>query len=134
MSVLSSLHDVYALFDYGVTHSFILTKLALSISSVNNRTLKILRTSLALSEILLLEFFLRSSNGHKFDFKERSLLNHKMIISYMQAQMMLVIRCMGFLALVVGKSKEKKIDPTEVPVVKKFVEVFPKKVSGLLLS
>ena len=39
-------YDVYVLFDSGATHSFILTKLALSISSIKDRTPRIFRTSL----------------------------------------------------------------------------------------
>ena len=64
----------------------------------------------------------KPSNKEKFAFKGRSLLNHKMIILFLQEQRMLAIRCMGFLASVVGKRKEKKIDPTEV---------FPGEISGL---
>ena len=54
-----------------------------------------------------------------------------MIISSMQAQRMLASRCMGFLGSAVDKSKEKKLDSTEVPVVREFVEVFPEKLPGL---
>ena len=50
--------DVYVLFDSEATHSFISTKLALSISSVKDRTPRILKTSLSSGDILLLEFFL----------------------------------------------------------------------------
>ena len=52
-------YDMYALFDSGATHSFISTKLALSISSDKYRTSRILRTSLPSGEILLSKFFLR---------------------------------------------------------------------------
>ena len=68
----------------------------------------------------------KPNNSEKFFFKGRSLLNRKMIISSMQAQMMLANRCMSFLASVVDKSKEKKLDTTEVPVVREFVKIFPK--------
>ena len=173
-------YDVYALFDSGATHSFISTKLALSISSDKDRTSRILRTSLPSGEILLSEFFLRQtpiiingvtlkvdliaiemkdfdvilgmdflgrnnaiidcyhrkvtfkpSNGEKFSFKGRSLLNHKMIISSMQAQRMLANEWIGFLASVVDKSKEKKLDPTEVPVVREFIDIFLEELPGL---
>ena len=73
----------------------------------------------------------KPSNGEKFSFKGRSLLNHKMIISSMQAQRMLANGCIGFLASAVDKSKEKKLDPTEVPVVREFIEVFPEELPGL---
>ena len=52
-------YELYALFDSGATHSFILTKLASSISSDKDTTSRILRTSLLSGEILLSEFFLR---------------------------------------------------------------------------
>ena len=52
-------YDVYMLFDSSSTNSFISTKLAMSISSVKDRTPRILWTSLPSGEILLLEFFLR---------------------------------------------------------------------------
>ena len=51
-------HDVYALFDSGITHSFISTKLTLRISSEKDRTPRILKTSLPSGEILLSKFFL----------------------------------------------------------------------------
>ena len=47
---------------------------------------------------------------------------------------MLAIKCMGFLASVIDKSKEKKIDPTEVSVVREFIEIFPSELSVLPLS
>ena len=40
--------------------------------------------------------------------------------------------CVEYLESMVDKSKEVKISPTQVPVVQKFVEVFPRKLSGLL--
>ena len=49
----------------------------------------------------------------------------------MQAQRMLANEWIGFLASVVDKSKEKKLDPTEVPVVREFIEVFPEELPGL---
>ena len=173
-------YDVYALFDSRATYSLSSIKLTLSISSDNDRTSRILRTSLLSGEILLSEFFLRQipitingvtlkvnliaiemkdfdvifrmnflrkhntiidcyqrkvtfrpESGKKFDFKQRSLLNSKMIISSMQAQRMQSSRCMGFLVSAVDKSKEEKLDPTNVSVVKEFVEVFPEELLGL---
>ena len=44
-------YDVYVFFDSGATHSFISTKLALSISSVKDRNPRILKPSLSLGEI-----------------------------------------------------------------------------------
>ena len=44
---------------------------------------------------------------------------------------MLSSGCMGFLASAVDRSKEEKLDPTNVPVVKEFVEVFPEELPGL---
>ena len=52
-------NDVFVLSDSGTTHSFISTKLALSISSNKDRTLMILRTSLLSGEILISKFILR---------------------------------------------------------------------------
>ena len=52
-------YDVYTLFDTGVSHSFISTKLALSISNSYDRTPRLLRTALPSGEILISEFFLR---------------------------------------------------------------------------
>ena len=49
-----------------------------------------------------------------------------MMISAMQAQRMLVNGCIDFLATAVEKTKEKENDPSSVPVVREFVEVFPK--------
>ena len=74
---------------------------------------------------------MRPESGEKFAFKGRSLLNSKMIISSMQAQRMLSSGCMGFLASVVDKIKEDKLDLTNVPVMKEFVEVFPQELLGL---
>ena len=67
----------------------------------------------------------KPESGEKFAFKGRSLLNSKVIISSMQAQRMLSSGCMGFLASAADISKEEKLDPTNVLVVKEFVEVFP---------
>ena len=61
------------------------------------------------------------NDGDKFTFKGRSLLNHKMIISTMQAQRMLSNECMGFLTSIVDNRKDKKLYPTKLPVVKDFV-------------
>ena len=44
---------------------------------------------------------------------------------------MLANGCIGFLASAVDKSREKKIDPMEVLVVREFIEVFPKELPGL---
>ena len=52
-------YEVYTLFDSGASHSFISTKLALSLSNSSNRTLKLMRIVLLTGEILQLEFFLR---------------------------------------------------------------------------
>ena len=68
----------------------------------------------------------RPNDDEKFTFKGISLLYHKMIILAMQAQMMLSNECMGFLTSTVDKRKDEKLYPTKVPVVKDFVEVFPK--------
>ena len=73
----------------------------------------------------------KPSNGEKFAFEERSLLKHKMIISSMQAQRILANGCIGFLASTTDKSKEKKLDPMEVPVVREFIEVFPEELLSL---
>ena len=54
-------YDVYAIFDSGATHSFISTKLTLSISSDKDRTSRILRTSLPSGDILLSEFFFKTN-------------------------------------------------------------------------
>ena len=51
--------NVYTLFDSGATHSFISTKLALSLSSCNDRIPSLLRTILPSGEILLSEFYLK---------------------------------------------------------------------------
>ena len=67
----------------------------------------------------------KPNNGENFAFKERSMLNHKMIIFSMQAQKMFANGCMGFLASAVDKSNEKKLDPTEASIVREFVKVFP---------
>ena len=52
-------YNMYMLFDSGASHSFISTKLALSISSSCDRTLRLLRTALPSGEILISKFFLR---------------------------------------------------------------------------
>lgn len=41
---------------------------------------------------------------------------------------------MGFLANVVDISVEEKLQPTNVPVVKEYVEVFPEELPGLPLE
>ena len=51
--------NVYTLFDFGATHSFISTKLALSMSDSIARTPSLLRTALPSGEILLSEFYLK---------------------------------------------------------------------------
>ena len=68
----------------------------------------------------------RPEDGEQFAFKGRSLLNHKMIISSMQARRMLIRGYMGFLASAVDKNKEEGLDPADVFVVRKFVEIIPK--------
>ena len=73
----------------------------------------------------------RPNGGEKFSFKGRSLLNHKMIISSMRAQRMLSNGCVGFLASIVDRSKEEKINPTNVPIVREFVDIFPEELPGL---
>ena len=73
----------------------------------------------------------RPEGGEQFAFKGRSLLNHKMIISSMQAQRMLTNGCMGFLASAVDKSKEEGLNPADVSVVREFVEIFPEELPGL---
>ena len=57
--------------------------------------------------------------------------NSKTMISAMQAHKMLSNRCMGFLASVVDKRKEEKLDPTIIPVVKDFMAVFLEELLGL---
>ena len=73
----------------------------------------------------------RQNGGNKFAFKGRPLLQLKRIISAMQAQRMLSNGCMGFLASVVDKSMEKELNPSDVPVVREYVEVFPEELPGL---
>ena len=73
----------------------------------------------------------RPNGGEEFAFKGRSLLNPKMMISAMQARRMLANGCMGFLASAVDKTKEKENDPSSVPVVREFVEVFPEELPGI---
>ena len=51
--------DVYTLFDSGATHSFISTKLALSLSSCKDRVPSLLKTALPSGEILLSKFYLK---------------------------------------------------------------------------
>ena len=48
----------------------------------------------------------------------------------MQAQRMLSNGCMGFLALAVDKSMEKELDPSNVPVVMEFDEIFANELPG----
>ena len=50
---------MYTLLDTGASHSFISTKLALSISSSCDKTPRLLRTALTSGEILIFEIFLR---------------------------------------------------------------------------
>ena len=59
------------------------------------------------------------------------LLNPKMMISAMQAQIMLANGCMGFLASVVDKTKEKENDLSSILVVREFVEVFSEELLGI---
>ena len=54
-----------------------------------------------------------------------------MIISSMRAQRMLSNGCVGFLASIVDRSKEEKINPTNVPIVREFVDIFPEELPGL---
>ena len=171
---------MYTLFDSGAIHSFISTKLALSMSDSIARTPSLLRTALLSGEILLSEFYLKqvpiTVNGvtlqadliaiemkdfdvilgmdflakhnaiinchhrtvtfktkdqEKFTFKGRPLRNPKMIISAMQAKRMLSNGCIGFLASVVDKTKEIDSSPEDVPVVREYIEVFPKELPGL---
>ena len=173
-------YDVLTLFDSGATHSFISSKLALSISGSKDRTPKLLRTALPSGEMLLSEFLLketpitingvtlhadliaiemkdfdvilgmdflgknnviidcyhrrvtfRPNGGNEFAFKGRPLLQPKRIISAMQAQRMLSNGCMGFLASVVDKTMEKELNPSDVPVVREYMEVFPEELPGL---
>ena len=55
----------------------------------------------------------------------------KTMISAMKARKLLVSSCEGYLANVVELSKEEKITPGDMLVVRDFVEVFPKDLSGL---
>ena len=73
----------------------------------------------------------RPNGGEEFAFKGRSLLNPKMMISAMQALRMLANGCIGFLASAVDKTKKKENDPSSVPVVREFVEVFPEELPGI---
>ena len=74
----------------------------------------------------------RPNDDEKFAFKERALLNHKMIISAIQAQRILSNECIGFLASTVDKRKYEKLYPTNILVVKEVVEVFLQELQGLL--
>ena len=49
----------------------------------------------------------------------------------MKAQNMLAMDVLALLALIVGKSKKKKIDLIEVSAVREFIEVFPDELSRL---
>ena len=42
---------------------------------------------------------------------------------------MLSNRCIGFLASAVDKSMEKELDPSDVPVVREFMEIFPEELA-----
>ena len=73
----------------------------------------------------------RPNGGNEFAFKGRPLLQPKRIISAMQAQRMLLNGCMGFLVSVVDKTMEKELNPSDVPVVREYVEVFLEELPGL---
>ena len=49
----------------------------------------------------------------------------------MQAQQVLTSACMGFLALVVNKSKEEGLNPADATVEREFIENFPEELPGL---
>ena len=66
----------------------------------------------------------KSCIGEEFMFKVQSLRKPKMI-SDLQARMMLTNACMGFLASIVYKSKDEKLEPKDVLIVREFIEVFP---------
>ena len=58
---------------------------------------------------------LKPKDQEKFTSKERQLLKSKMIVSAMQAKRMLSNGCIGFLASVVDKTKEKELSLEDVP-------------------
>ena len=62
--------------------------------------------------------------GNKFSYKGRPLLNHKMIITAMQAWKLLVNGCVKYSVTTVDRSKEVKISPTQVPVCGKLLKSF----------
>jgi len=53
------------------------------------------------------------------------------MVSAMRASKMLASGCIGYLANMVDKSKEIKLRPEDIPIVKQFVEVFPEELPGL---
>ena len=54
------------------------------------------------------------------------------MISAMKARKLFVTGCRGYLVNVVELTKEEKLTLRDVPVVRDFMEVFPKELPGLL--
>ena len=63
--------------------------------------------------------------------EEWSLRKPKIMISAMQLRRMLTNGCVGFLASVVDKYMEEKLEPKSVPIVKEFIEVFLEELRSL---
>ena len=54
-----------------------------------------------------------------------------MIITEMQARKLLADGCVEYSVTIVDRSKEEKISPTQILIVREIVEVFPEDLSGL---
>ena len=68
----------------------------------------------------------------RFEFKGMTGSRLVPTISELRAQQMLVARCVGYLAHIVDKTAEVKLEAKDVPIVREFLSVFPEDLPGLL--
>ncbi|KAL5570735.1 hypothetical protein UlMin_020332 [Ulmus minor] len=73
----------------------------------------------------------RPSEEEEFSFIGERHRKQKIVISAMKARKIISSGCTGYLASVVDTTKEEKAKPEDIPIVRKFVDVFPEELPGL---
>ena len=71
-------------------------------------------------------------DSEEFNFKGTSQKKLVPTISALQALKLLASGCHGYIANIRDETKEVKLQPTEVPIVRNYLTVFPKDLPGLL--
>ena len=67
----------------------------------------------------------------EFNFYGQSRNSSNRLVSALKAWKMLANGCQGYLANMVDKEKEAELKPEDVPIIREYVDVFPKELPGL---